>query len=264
MDSLARAGQGLGTLSGQSAAEREPQGQGTAGSLANGFAPSAAIGQAAAGATQRWISTAALFSGGSSGELAASPGPLMVSRMWTGQPLGGAMTNDETPGATAPMGTPVPGLPQMTQRATDSATMLVFNGLTGEDGAPARTGGNAGTLQVSRAVAGPPSVPTLSPSSGPVMTQRAAASLAPPSNGPAALAGRSMVLPPATPVQREVTVHDVSASTNSTDTSSDGSAAGTPGSADMDKLIDTVIRRLKRQLALDHERAGGFHTSLMR
>jgi hypothetical protein len=53
--------------------------------------------------------------------------------------------------------------------------------------------------------------------------------------------------------------------TSSSSTSSSSAAnQGTDLPKDMETLIDTVIKRLKRQLTLDHERAGGFHTSLLR
>jgi len=115
-------------------------------------------------------------------------------------------------------------------------------------------------VQVSRAVAMAPSMPALASASGPLVAQRSAASLAAPSGGPATLAGRGMVVTPNLPVQREVSVSDVSATGTSTEPTISGSSIPT----DIDALVDTVITRLKRQLALDHERAGGFRTSLLR
>ncbi|MGH2410868.1 MAG: hypothetical protein ACRDGS_10950, partial [Chloroflexota bacterium] len=231
-------------------------------SLVNRFATSAAIGQATAGATDRWISTANLVgSARASGTaLASGPGAVMVSRMWSGQPIGGALTSDQTPGAAGPLGTPVPGLPEMTQRATAASSMMVFGGLTEGDAAPSRSwSGAAPTVQVSRAVALPPTMPALAPTSGPVVTQRSTASLAAPNGGSTTLAGRGMVVTPGVPVQREITVADTPSSVANAPVASESTVP-----TDIEALVDTVIMRLKRQLALDHERAGGFHTSLLR
>ncbi|MGH2391602.1 MAG: hypothetical protein ACRDIE_25680 [Chloroflexota bacterium] len=60
---------------------------------------------------------------------------------------------------------------------------------------------------------------------------------------------------------------DISSSDTSSSSGSGSSSSANPGTdlpQDLETLIDTVIRRLKRQLTLDHERAGGFHTSLLR
>lgn len=174
--------------------------------------------------------------------------------------MGGAMTSDQTPGAAGPLGTPVPGLPDMTQRATAASSMMVFGGLAETDAAPSRTwSGSAPTVQVSRAVALPPNMPALAPASGSVVAQRSTASLAAPNGGSTTLAGRGMVVTPSVPVQREVTEASAPANVAAAPVES-GSTVPT----DIEALVDTVITRLKRQLALDHERAGGFRTSLLR
>ncbi|MGH2391641.1 MAG: hypothetical protein ACRDIE_25885, partial [Chloroflexota bacterium] len=126
------------------------------------FATSAAIGQAAAGAAQRLATTPVLLGGGRphSGELAGSPPAIMVSRMWSGRPMGGAMTDDAAPGAATPTGSPVPGLTEMTQRSQGTSAMLVFSGLTGDETASSSaSGAGLAALPVNRAVAMPPSTP---------------------------------------------------------------------------------------------------------
>lgn len=262
-----------GFVSNQSVGATRSLGSGSAWSAAlplQRFATSAAIGQAAAGAAQRLAATPVLLGGGrtSSGELAGGAPTVMVSRMWSGQPVGGAMTDDTAPGAAGPNGSPVPGLSEMTQRAQGTSAMLVFNGITADETAASNSrSGGAPALPVSRAMAMPPSAPAQTASGGRVLVQRASSSLAPAIAGETTLAGRSLVVPP--PVQRAVNVDEVSAtSTGSSGGSSDSSSSsahpGTDLPKDMETLIDTVIKRLKRQLTLDHERAGGFHTSLLR
>jgi hypothetical protein len=233
------------------------------------FATSAAIGQAAVGAAQRRASTPVLLGGGAAanGELAGAPSTVFVSRMWSGQPVGGAMTDDTAPGAAGPNGSPVPALSGMTQRAEGTSAMLVFSGLTGDEtAAPSARGGAAPTLPVNRAMAMPAGTPAPAASASSVLVQRATPSLAPAAAGETTLAGRSLVVPP--PVQRAVTVDEISSSgTDTSSSSASGSSAADQGTGlpkDMETLIDTVIKRLKRQLTLDHERAGGFHTSLRR
>jgi hypothetical protein len=187
-----------------------------------------------------------------------------VSRMWSGQPVGGAMTDDTAPGAAGPNGSPVPALSGMTQRAEGTSAMLVFGGLTGDETAPSARGG-APALPVNRAMAMPPSTPAPAASASSVLVQRATPSLAPTATSETTLAGRSLVVPP--PVQRAVSVNEISSGTDTSSNSANGSSAADQGTGlpkDMETLIDTVIKRLKRQLTLDHERAGGFHTSLRR
>ncbi len=231
------------------------------------FATSAAIGQAAAGAAQRLASTAVLLGGGRAGggDLAGGAPAVMVSRMWSGQAMGGAMTDDMSPGAAGPNGSPVPGLSEMTQRAQGTSAMLVFSGLTGDETAASnpRSGG-APALPVSRAMAMPPSTPAPAAAAGRVLVQRATPSLAPPVTSETTLAGRSLIVP-SPPVQRAVSVDEISTESSSSSTSSSSDAnPGTNLPQDMETLIDTVIKRLKRQWTLDHERAGGFRTSLLR